>query len=198
MRIWRVDTKTHAEGDLSPFLFANSQLVCPNGLLVALSAASRKALLPTACKIRNQNSRVTITASATSELKTTMFLGTTQEQFKANKCQLSLVRRLEKKSLVCVQLFSPCCRLPASAARPGLQPALCELNAICCSKFSKPPSSTKTYLTEMEKSPGLLSLSRRRKAPGNRLFKSIFSASCLGILPEYHLDEKAGKVNILL
>lgn len=45
-----------------------------------------------------------------------------------------------------------------------------------------------TYFTEMENSPGALSLSRIRKAPKCLRFKRISSARCLEILPAYHLE----------
>lgn len=53
-----------------------------------------------------------------------------------------------------------------------------------------------TYLTEREKSPGALSLSRMRKAPSCRCLLSISSALALGILPKNHLRKEGKPVNI--
>ena len=53
-----------------------------------------------------------------------------------------------------------------------------------------------TYLTEREKSPGALSLSRIRKAPSCRCLLSISSALALGILPKNHLRKEGKPVNI--
>lgn len=50
-----------------------------------------------------------------------------------------------------------------------------------------PPQVT-THFTEMENSPGELSLSRIRKAPRWFRFIRISSASCREILPKYHLQ----------
>lgn len=49
----------------------------------------------------------------------------------------------------------------------------------------------RTHFTETENSPGELSLSRTRKAPGWFRFIRISSASCREILPEYHLQRAA-------
>lgn len=48
-------------------------------------------------------------------------------------------------------------------------------------------------MTEREKSPGALSLSRMRKAPSCRCLLSISSALALGILPKNHLRDKASR-----
>lgn len=53
-----------------------------------------------------------------------------------------------------------------------------------------------TYLTDREKSPGALSLSRIRKAPSCRCLLSISSALALGILPKNHLRKEGKPVNI--
>lgn len=55
-----------------------------------------------------------------------------------------------------------------------------------------------TYLTDREKSPGALSLSRIRKAPSCRCLLSISSAFALGILPKNHLRKEGKPVNICL
>lgn len=48
-------------------------------------------------------------------------------------------------------------------------------------------ASRSTHLTEMENSPGALSLSRIRKAPTYLRLRSSSSATCREILPAYHL-----------
>lgn len=53
-----------------------------------------------------------------------------------------------------------------------------------------------TYLTDREKSPGALSLSRIRKAPSCLCLLSISSALALGILPKNHLRKESKPVNI--
>lgn len=56
--------------------------------------------------------------------------------------------------------------------------------------------SRDTYLTDREKSPGALSLSRIRKAPSCLCLLSISSALALGILPKNHLRKESKPVNI--
>lgn len=51
-----------------------------------------------------------------------------------------------------------------------------------------PRIRVRTHFTETENSPGELSLSRIRKAPGWFRFLRISSASCREIRPEYHLQ----------
>lgn len=55
-----------------------------------------------------------------------------------------------------------------------------------------PLRPTATYLTEMENSPGELSLSRIRKAPRCLHLRSRSSARCREILPAYHLRGAPG------
>lgn len=85
----------------------------------------------------------------------------------------------------------------AVPASPACEPVACletQLRCCCLASLPHPLLWAATHFTEMENSPGELSLSRIRKAPRKFRFIRISSASCREILPEYHL-QREGQAN---